>query len=66
LPACASPLGGAGLGHWLDGTEGSMRGFAIGFVLGGALAALFGWLMVKMRAEYHAAVLAMRTRGVPT
>ena len=51
LLALLLPLGGAGLGHWLDGTEGSMRGFAIGFVLGCALAALFGWLMVKMRAE---------------
>jgi len=51
LIALLLPLGGAALGHWLDGTEGSMRGFGIGFVLGCALAALLGWLMVKLRAE---------------
>jgi hypothetical protein len=43
------PLGGAALGHWLDGTAGSMRGFAIGFVLGCALAAVLGWLRDKLR-----------------
>ena len=51
LLALVLPIGGAALGHWLDGTEGSMRGFAIGFVLGCALAALVGWIMVKMRSE---------------
>ena len=30
LLALVLPIGGAALGHWLDGTEGSMRGFAIG------------------------------------
>lgn len=49
LIALLLPLGGAALGHWLDSTEGSMRGFAIGLVLGGAVAALLGWIMVKMR-----------------
>ncbi|MFL5289754.1 MAG: hypothetical protein ACJ8AW_54550, partial [Rhodopila sp.] len=42
LPGCLLilflPLGGAALGHWLDRTEGSLWGFAIGFVLGFALA----------------------------
>jgi hypothetical protein len=51
LIAFVLPLGGAALGHWLDGTEGSMRGFAIGFVLGCALAGLVGWIMMKMRSE---------------
>jgi ABC-type uncharacterized transport system permease subunit len=51
LMALVLPLGGAALGHWLDGTEGSMRGFAIGFVVGCALAALLGWVTVKLRAE---------------
>jgi hypothetical protein len=51
LLALVLPIGGAALGHWLDGTEGSMRGFAIGFVLGCALAALVGWVMVKIRSE---------------
>jgi hypothetical protein len=51
LIALLLPLGGAALGHWLDGTEGSMRGFAIGFVLGCAVAALVGWLLVRMRSE---------------
>jgi hypothetical protein len=51
LLALVLPLTGAGLGHWLDGTEGSMRGFAIGLVIGCIVAALVGWIMVKMRAE---------------
>jgi hypothetical protein len=51
LLALVLPIGGAALGHWLDGTEGSMRGFAIGFVLGCAVAALLGWIMAKMRSE---------------
>jgi hypothetical protein len=51
LIALVLPIGGAALGHWLDGTEGSMRGFAIGFALGCALAALLTWLMVKLRAQ---------------
>jgi hypothetical protein len=50
LLALVLPIGGAALGHWLDGTEGSMRGFAIGFVAGCALAALSGWVMAKMRS----------------
>lgn len=51
LLAVVLPIAGAAVGHWLDGTEGSIRGFAIGFVLGCALAALFGWIMLKMRSE---------------
>jgi hypothetical protein len=51
LIALVLPIGGAALGHWLDGTEGSMRGFAIGFALGCVLAGLLSWLMVKLRAE---------------
>jgi hypothetical protein len=51
LLALVLPIGGAALGHWLDGTEGSMRGFAIGFVLGCMLAALSGWVMAKMRSD---------------
>jgi hypothetical protein len=51
LLALVLPIGGAALGHWLDGTEGSMRGFAIGFVLGCVLGALSGWVMAKMRSD---------------
>jgi hypothetical protein len=51
LLALLLPLGGAGLGHWLDGTEGSMRGFAIGLIIGCIVAALLGWIMLRMRAE---------------
>ena len=43
------PLGGAALGNWLDGSEGGLWRLAIGFVLGCALAALSGWLLLKMR-----------------
>ena len=55
LPGCLLilflPLGGAALGHWLDGTEGSLWGLAIGFVLGFALAALSGWLLLRMKEQ---------------
>jgi hypothetical protein len=53
LPGCLLalilPLGGAALGRWLDGSEGGLWGLAIGFVLGCALAALSGWLILRMR-----------------
>jgi hypothetical protein len=55
LPGCLlallQPLGGAALGRWLDGSEGGLWGLAIGFVLGCALAALSGWLLVRMKEE---------------
>jgi hypothetical protein len=55
LPGCLLvlllPLGGAALGHWLDGNEGSLWGFAIGFVLGFALAAVSGWLLLRWKQE---------------
>lgn len=45
------PAGGAVLGKWLDGSEGGLWGLAIGFVLGFALAALSGWLLMRMKEE---------------
>jgi hypothetical protein len=55
LPGCLLalflPLGGAALGHWLDGSEGGLWGLGIGFVLGCALAAVSAWLLVKMKEE---------------
>ena len=43
--------GGVVLGKWLDGSEGGLWGLAIGFVLGFALAALSGWLLMRMKEE---------------
>ena len=59
LPGCLLvlllPAGGAVLGKWLDGSEGGLWGLAIGFVLGFvlgfALAALSGWLLMRMKEE---------------
>jgi hypothetical protein len=55
LPGCLLilflPLGGAALGNWLDGSEGGLLGLAIGFVLGFVLAALSGWLLLRMKEE---------------
>jgi hypothetical protein len=55
LPGCLLvlllPVGGAVLGKWLDGSEGGLWGLAIGFVLGFALAALSGWLLMRMKQE---------------
>jgi hypothetical protein len=55
LPGCLLvlllPAGGAVLGKWLDGSEGGLWGLAIGFMLGFALAALSGWLLMRMKEE---------------
>jgi hypothetical protein len=51
LLALLLPLGGAALGQRLDGSEGGLFGLAIGFVLGGALAALLTWLLMRMKEE---------------
>ena len=55
LPGCLLvlllPASGAVLGKWLDGSEGGLWGLAIGFVLGFALAALSGWLLMRMKEE---------------
>jgi hypothetical protein len=49
LLALLLPLGGAALGQWLDGSEGGLWGLAIGFLLGCVMAALVGWLLVRMK-----------------
>jgi hypothetical protein len=49
LLALLLPLGGAALGQWLDGSEGGLWGLAIGFLLGCALAAFLGLLLVRMK-----------------
>jgi hypothetical protein len=45
------PLCGAAVGQRLDGSEGGLFGLAVGFVLGCALAALLGWLLMRMKEE---------------
>jgi hypothetical protein len=51
LLALLLPLGGATLGRRRDGSEGGMFGLAIGFVLGCGLAALLGWLLMRVKQE---------------
>jgi hypothetical protein len=52
LSACLSPAARRRRArHWLDGSEGGLWGLAIEFVLGCALAALSGWLLMRMKEE---------------